>query len=721
MKGIKFALLLAAYCTMLAAAPLMLSSAEIAAAGETDSAFALPDWVPTDYESAKAFLNELAVPGSVQTVKKGTRIVDGLVCIVYEEQAQWDAEKTLYSFSFTPAMFEIISDTFTESRQGYGYHIYVLQPKKAGTADVYNIPKNAQKTPVPFRFQIGEDLSVTEIKLPQWLPADFDSAWSFYNSYGKTRISDGLLCTVFYEYVPGEASWRPEDINQLKYSEEQFTSIFSQYYSDDDENFFRVDLFKPIAAGDASVVHDEAQRDVQPYEYTFHIDENLSITETDLCGWLPDCSSEFFGKYNNNQRLMTHGNQVAFLLETTAGTGYSWKETSLTKDAVSNLCSIDCSELRIYKDGMAPSGGAVAEVRVFQIKKDGAFELQLDLMPPGQNVASADTLGGTFYALDHCSNVLKPDESRVTFIDADTGKPVLYPFTEKKGICLNTIVWQWVNGKEVPQLQQYLKIMINSGAVILGDLFQQEHYKIWMDKAQLGYHCNAVYENGKCDIGDEITVKMLTDTIADITVKVHFTADGDINGNGSFDIEDTKLLRRWLLGDPNAKLKNWKAADFCNDDCLNACDLTAMKQALITRRKAEAENGLILIVNTSYGGAGIDGRDLGSGHFETVFNILEGDCFYEDSRGHWYQNVRFNEEARPILTIKKIESTTFTVSVQGRDGPETAELELGTWTSGFPYSGYVVYDGINYSYDIRFESNALLMPVEPDIPMNQTT
>ncbi|MBR4201420.1 MAG: dockerin type I repeat-containing protein [Oscillospiraceae bacterium] len=713
MKIMRFTALLAASCMMLTAAPpLIQPAAEICAAGEAEAASALPDWVPADTESAKAFLKALAASGS-SAATEGARTGNGIVCLVYEEQAQWASGEPLYSFSYTPEMFETVSDTLTEAKQGYVYHIVVLKPLKAGTADVYNIQKNAQKTPVPFRFRIDGDLNITEVRLPKWLPADFDSAVTFYNRYGKTRIFDGLLCTVFSEYMPPESSLLPEQEYLFSYSEEQLDNTFSQYFTNDEGWYFRVDLFQPVKAGDASVVHDEIRQNFDPYEYTFQIDDALKITETDPCAWVPDCSEEFYGHLNNKQTVLVHGDQVAFLLETTAGTGYSWQEAARTEEAVSQIADFDCTRLRFYQGGAAPTGGAVAETRVYQVRKDGPFDLRLDLLPPGQGAEAAETLGGTFYAVDQCSMIMQPGEARVSMIDADTGRPVVYPNTENQGFYLDYLIGEYENGPEHFNLPQFCKISSNPGKAELGSIFQEEQYKLWLNTAPQGYSCDAVYENGTCDTGDEITVSMLTDSIADITVKVHFAAEGDVNSDGSFDAADTVLLAQWLTGTPDTVLKNWKAADFCNDDALDARDLTAMKQAMLSRREAESENNLILTVKTIYGGFGVTGQPLDSGEFETEFPVLEGDCFYEVSNGHWYQNVRVST---PILTIKKIEGSKITVSAQNGENGEEAVLELGEWKEGFPRSRYVVYDGINYSYSICFTAKNTMTPAQPDSP-----
>lgn len=55
---------------------------------------------------------------------------------------------------------------------------------------------------------------------------------------------------------------------------------------------------------------------------------------------------------------------------------------------------------------------------------------------------------------------------------------------------------------------------------------------------------------------------------------------GDVNVDGEFDISDVILLQKWLLAVSNTSLVNWKAADFCADEKLNAIDLCLMKHAL---------------------------------------------------------------------------------------------------------------------------------------------
>ena len=56
---------------------------------------------------------------------------------------------------------------------------------------------------------------------------------------------------------------------------------------------------------------------------------------------------------------------------------------------------------------------------------------------------------------------------------------------------------------------------------------------------------------------------------------------GDVNLDGEFNTNDAILLQKWLHTDPNAKLADWKAADFNHDETLNIYDLCLMKQLLL--------------------------------------------------------------------------------------------------------------------------------------------
>ena len=62
---------------------------------------------------------------------------------------------------------------------------------------------------------------------------------------------------------------------------------------------------------------------------------------------------------------------------------------------------------------------------------------------------------------------------------------------------------------------------------------------------------------------------------------------GDVNGDGVFNTADAVLLQKWLLAVPDTQLADRNAADFSNDNKLNAADLSLMKQALLKQTAPE--------------------------------------------------------------------------------------------------------------------------------------
>lgn len=56
---------------------------------------------------------------------------------------------------------------------------------------------------------------------------------------------------------------------------------------------------------------------------------------------------------------------------------------------------------------------------------------------------------------------------------------------------------------------------------------------------------------------------------------------GDVDNNGNVNIADFVVFQKWLLGYPNTKLANWKAADFSHDGALDIFDLALMKDHFI--------------------------------------------------------------------------------------------------------------------------------------------
>ena len=186
---------------------------------------------------------------------------------------------------------------------------------------------------------------------------------------------------------------------------------------------------------------------------------------------------------------------------------------------------------------------------------------------------------------------------------------------------------------------------------------------------------------------------------SDITVKLKKTTMGDVNDDGAFNVSDVVLLQKWLLAVPDTHLANWRAADFCEDNVLNVFDLCLMKRELIDQ--LPKQELYLATLTTTYGGYGVDGRDLGSGEYTENFTVKKGDVFYETMDGHW---IRENESGTSdILRINDINSTS--VSLTYSHWGEMTDIVIPLGGNLDVDSIFQEMDGINYSYNISFSDN----------------
>lgn len=178
-------------------------------------------------------------------------------------------------------------------------------------------------------------------------------------------------------------------------------------------------------------------------------------------------------------------------------------------------------------------------------------------------------------------------------------------------------------------------------------------------------------------------------------------ADGDVNGDGSFDIADVVLFHKWLLNSPEATLYNWTAADLCADGKLDVFDLCLMKRKLTGQVQEVQKEIYLATVTTRYKACTLDGKNLGSDKFTEKFAVSKGDVFYETDNGHLVQDKTDFEPT--VLKINDINQTSVSLTFC-HDGEMTEAI--------IPFGGNLDVDsnsftveGVNYTYNISFSEN----------------
>ncbi len=177
---------------------------------------------------------------------------------------------------------------------------------------------------------------------------------------------------------------------------------------------------------------------------------------------------------------------------------------------------------------------------------------------------------------------------------------------------------------------------------------------------------------------------------------------GDVNGDHSFTVADVVMLEKWLLGKGEA-LYDWKAADFCRDNSIDAYDLCLMKDALKIEMQKPKCN---LTIHASYGGYGIDGQELESGEYTNTYRVTVGDRLYEGFSGKITKNLR--EDAaflNKIITIDDITENGVSFTTRSYND-EVCKFDVKYGESKDVPSSFMICDGINYQYEASFSDFA---------------
>lgn len=82
--------------------------------------------------------------------------------------------------------------------------------------------------------------------------------------------------------------------------------------------------------------------------------------------------------------------------------------------------------------------------------------------------------------------------------------------------------------------------------------------------------------------GEEVTLSTPVTNPNNHILYAHWEKNiGDVNEDGIFNVVDVVILQKWLICVSDVTLKDWQAADLCDDDNINIFDLCIMKRKLL--------------------------------------------------------------------------------------------------------------------------------------------
>lgn len=481
------------------------------------------------------------------------------------------------------------------------------------------------------------------VKLPDWIPDDFESALNFRNTYGATRIDSGLICIVFQESQERATENDPntparyrlvttEDVMMQKLKQTVYSQKGSEYvyevvvFRPQQQCKFEAALVDTWLKGAAAESLDLGYSHAIAY-YTFSVDADNQITETDLCGWVPDCHTEYAAFLKEHGELSRRENQVVFCLSAGAGTPYGWEIRSHAYDEYFKLLTVsDCSLLTAEP----LDGGTVSRIMVFEAIKDGHAQIDMDYGALYSTGKIERTLTADCQILDGAKTVLLSGDTRIRFEDADTGALLDFPnaaapmhltptigyLTDIEGqliyadtaIMADSNPYIWHLPDKTPDVYD---ISLNAAALPEGYSLPQDYKKI------------KVYENDAYDFVFRLQSGSSPATLA-----------GDLNGDGEFKISDIVLLQKWMLCDADAKPADWKAADFNKDGQLDAADLTLMKRTLLSQKQTNPPAAVKLLKRGGYAGVHIE------------WNVYQEDGKYYIS----WLDAKQSKDLEPVIT-----------------------------------------------------------------------
>ena len=230
------------------------ASVPVSYAVDTGAIANLPDWIPSDFDSAVEFRNNYGA----------THIDNGLICIVYPDRARKGRSEDTYGYELKPSEgmgAELKHEIYTHELTETCFDVFVYQPLKQGDIDltivdlheqVRETPENQEPSAIAgYSFTVDKSLNITETDIFSWLP---DSK-SEYNEYtkknGDVSVKDNyvVFCTMKVDQFGDK--WEPDSNNRYENIKYLLTSDCTMQVPDlyDDGSIDKIYVYQAVKDG----------------------------------------------------------------------------------------------------------------------------------------------------------------------------------------------------------------------------------------------------------------------------------------------------------------------------------------------------------------------------------------------------------------------------------------------------------------------------------------
>lgn len=429
--------------------------------------------------------------------------------------------------------------------------------------------------------------------IPFDVPDTYEETEDFLNNYGNIYVQGEYICFC------GNFTEFPGIVNS--FSSENSTAEFEimseesyKVYGLADGWHHSVMVFQVKSSGtldftwteDTSIMQNEpvgtyAQ---EVYHFTFSVDDQLQITETDLFAFVPDSIEEAVLFESKTGGISVENGYVIYCKSCCMDSGYQvFLDTALCsvgyEMVYENTISQRCDELNVYdidEGYIPPDGEIVYVVQVLKPTATGylkvAWRQQREWEEePIQNIEK------TFLVYPTVSDITDITETGVStcvkVVDYYTGENMpdvtLGLFSGSADSLTADIslppLLTWNSSDEPEYMIDYFNSELIPEKFYIKIVSMPDNYNIMVNRTRWTL-------NGQ----EQILIELATDE----EIEVGSTL-GDANNDGELTAADAVTLQKWLLG--TGELPKWRAADMNGDKTVNGFDLALLKAALLEK------------------------------------------------------------------------------------------------------------------------------------------